>query len=259
MRKVLLLFLFAVTGGLIQAQSVCMPDFVYAILGITGIWPNPQQGPLPDGDINQPYSETITVVVGADTTIDLSQFGLPLGTVTVSINSLDISGVNGLPTGLSYACNNSGCSWGNSTNGCLKISGTPTQAGQFTVQVLTSLNINIPNFGPFATPAAPAPYDLTVQSPATGITDLRDLGYAIEAPAPNPASGRSVLTYTSPIATTVQLEVNDITGRLVHHTTQRAIKGENRLDLDAADWAPGLYLCSLTIDGKRLSTKLVVE
>ena len=258
MRKVLLLFLLVVTGGLIQAQSVCMPDFVYAILGITGIWPNPQQGPLPDGDINQPYSETITVVVGADTTIDLSQFGLPLGTVTVSINSLDISGVTGLPTGRAYASTNTGCSWGNSTNGCFKISGTPTQGGQFAVAVMTSLNINIPNFGPFSTPALPATYDLFILDP-TGITDLRDLGYAIEAPAPNPASGRTVLRYTSPIATTVQLEVSDITGRLVHHTTQRAISGENRLDLDAADWAPGLYLCSLIIDGQRLSTKLVVE
>jgi Secretion system C-terminal sorting domain len=258
MRKVLLLLLLAISGGLLQAQPVCTPDFIFAFLGITGIWPNPQQGPLPDGDINQPYSERITVVVGADTTIDLSQFGLPLGMVTVSINSLDISGVNGLPTGLSYACDNTGCSWGNSSSGCFKISGTPTQGGQFSVQVLTSLNINIPNFGPFATPALPAAYDLFILDP-TGVTDLRALGYSLEAPAPNPASGRTVLRYTSPIATTVKWEVSDLTGRLVHATTQRTIGGDNRLELDASDWAPGLYLCNLIVEGQRLGTKLMVE
>jgi hypothetical protein len=258
MRKILLLFLLAATCSVMQAQPVCNPNFIYVILGITGLWPNPQQGPLPDGDINMPYSETITIVVGADTTIDLSQFGLPLGSVTVSINSLDISGVNGLPTGLNYACNNVACSWGNTSSGCLKISGTPTQGGQFSVGVLTSLNINIPNFGPFTTPAVPAAYDLFILDP-NSVTDLRDLGYALEAPAPNPSSGRTMLRYTTPAATPVRWEVTDLTGRKVLSADQLASSGDNSFQIDASQWASGLYLCSLIVEGQRLSTKLLVE
>lgn len=258
MRKVLLLLLLVGSCGLIQAQSACNPNFLYVLAGLPGLWPNPQMGPLPDGDINQPYSETITVIVPADTTINTAQFGLPFGTITVSINSLDVTGVTGLPTGMNYACDQATCSWGNSSNGCFKISGTPTQGGQFVVGVLTSLNINVPNLGPFQTPAAPANYDLFVADP-NSITDLRELGYTIETPAPSPTTGRTTLRYTTPAATTVTLQISDITGRKVFETAQIAASGDNSFQLDAAQWAPGLYLCSLIVEGKRMSTKLIVE
>jgi hypothetical protein len=259
MRKFLLLLLFAGTFGFTQAQSVCNPDFIYVLAGLPGLWPNPQQGPLPDGDLNQSYSETITVIVPADTTIDVSQFGLPFGNVTVSINSLDITGINGLPTGLSHGCDQATCSWANSTNGCFKISGTPTQSGQFVVGVLTSMNVNVPNFGPLQTPAAPLNYDLFVASPATAVADLRAYGYAIETPAPSPTSGHSVLRYTTPVAATVQLEIHDITGRKVHGAQQAVPAGDHSFQLDAEQWTPGLYLCSLIVKGKRMTTKLIVE
>lgn len=258
MRKVLLLLLLVASCGLIQAQSACNPNLLYVLAGLPGLWPNPQMGPLPDGDINQPYSETITVVVPADTTINTSQYGLPFGTITVSINSLDVTGVTGLPTGLNYACDQATCSWANSSNGCFKISGTPTQGGQFVVGVLTSLNINVPNIGPFQTPAAPANYDLYVANP-TGVADLRALGYGIETPAPSPTAGRTVLRFSTPVATTANLQVSDITGRVIFQDAQFAFSGDNKFLLDASEWTPGLYICSLVVAGKNLTTKLVVE
>ena len=244
--------------GITQAQSACNPNFLYILANLPGYWPNPQQGPLPEGDLGDPYSETITVIVPADTTIDVSQYGLPFGQVTVSINYIELSSITGLPAGLSYACDNANCTWNNNSNGCFKISGTPTQAGVFSVACNTAMNINIPNFGPYTTPPAPAAYDMTIDE-ATSTIDLKKSGWRIDGLTPNPSQGTSQLRFTAPKATPATLQIADITGRVHHQQISRTQVGENILPIDATQWAPGIYLCTLLVDGQHLSTKLIVE
>jgi hypothetical protein len=256
-RLLSLLLALCATASL-EAQPVCSPDPIAILLGVPGLWPNPQLGPLPDGNVNQPYSESITVIVPADTSIDTGQFGLPLGVITVSINSLEITGVSGLPAGMSSACDNANCTWAGNSNGCFKLSGTPTVAGGYTVSCSTSINVNLPTFGPFSTPAAPISYDLTILGP-TGIADLQTMGYTLDAPRPNPSSGTSRIEFGLPVDGEIALELCDMQGRVVSREVVQARAGSNSHTLNLETLAPGIYLCSLIAEGQRLSTKLVVE
>jgi hypothetical protein len=82
------------------------------------------------------------------------------------------------------------------------------------------------------------------------------------APAyPNPTSGRTQLPFSLNKAATVSLAVYDHLGRrvadLLRNETRPA--GSHTAELNAAQLAPGLYTCRLTVDGVALSRALSVE
>jgi hypothetical protein len=259
MKKFILSGLFAFSILMAMGQGSCFPNPLFVIAGLPGLWPNPQLGPLPDGNLNQPYGQTITVIVPADTTLDLSQFGLPFGTVPVSINNLDLVGVSGLPLGMSYICDNSGCTWPNNDFGCFRLSGTPTVAGIFQVTCTTSLNVNLPNFGAFQTPPGPVTYDLTILGP-TGAEEGLTKDDLIQSVNPNPASNLAQVDFFLPNPETVHLRLLDLRGKLVRLFSEEFPAGMNMLELDLETLSSGLYLIELwTGSGSHASRKLMVQ
>ncbi|MEO8151114.1 MAG: T9SS type A sorting domain-containing protein [Bacteroidia bacterium] len=89
---------------------------------------------LPDVTLNQPYDEDITFVMFTDT----------LG---LTVNTFQILSVSGIPFGLGWECNNvtNGCVYDPSVSiyGCVKICGTPLQAGTFNALVTVIADVQI--------------------------------------------------------------------------------------------------------------------
>lgn len=263
MRKILLLIgLFAITFPFAYTQ--CTPNPIFVATGIPGLWPNPAMGSLPDGEINVPYNQTITVIVVQDTTIDLSQVvGFPIPPVQVSVNYQQITGVTGLPAGMSYVCDTSSCTWPGGGSGCMKMSGTPTQAGNFVVDVVTSLNVDVPASVPVIGGSAidiPVPgvsYDLYVDNP-NSLDDFNNHQFAVSQNIPNPFSGITEIQYQTLTPAVMQLEVVNMTGQRVHTQTLRASAGTNQISLDANGWKPGVYFYSLSDGESKITRKLVV-
>jgi hypothetical protein len=124
-KKLLFLIVFVILRALYSfaEQAACTPDPKYTNTST-------QKGTHPDTTtnlapsyVNTPYSQTITIVVPNDTTI---QF---LG--TIKWDSTVLKSVSGLPPGFSYACANSStkpnlCSWKGISIGCIIITGTPS-------------------------------------------------------------------------------------------------------------------------------------
>ena len=77
---------------------------------------------------------------------------------------------------------------------------------------------------------------------------------------PNPAAaGLTSLTYTSPAAAELQLDVFDVTGKLLLTETHGIATGENRLSLDWSSLGSGIFVVKLTRDGQSSYEKLIVE
>lgn len=105
------MLLFTLLFGFSASAQVCTPDTSTLP---AGYYPNA----ITDGSETVPYSHTVTVVVPVDTTI--SGF-------TVPIDSLVVTNISGLPSGLSFACNPGSCGIPGGDKGCVELSGRPDQ------------------------------------------------------------------------------------------------------------------------------------
>ena len=261
----LLLVLLGYGASSVMAQAVCTPDPFALLAGIPGVYPNPLiQSSLTPGDQNVAYSQTITVVVPADTTIDLSPLiGFPFPAINVSVNYQSISAVNGLPNGLNFVCDPSNCQWAGGTNGCLKISGTPTQSGTFNVSLSTGYNVTIPGAVPVIGGTAqtiPIPgISWTLDITAVGVEDQQADAFWIADNAPNPFHGTTMIKYNAPKPATIALDVTDLTGKRLHTESMRAVTGLNEFSFDATGLAPGIYLYTLSNGEKSVTHKMVVQ
>ncbi|MFN7313259.1 MAG: T9SS type A sorting domain-containing protein [Bacteroidota bacterium] len=79
---------------------------------------------------NTNYSQVMYYRAPTDTSAQT-----PFGTLPVQIDSMEITGVSGLPAGLSYVCNTGSCRFKGGESGCLTLSGSPTVKGVFPLVV----------------------------------------------------------------------------------------------------------------------------
>ncbi|GIS08223.1 MAG: hypothetical protein CM15mP112_03350 [Flavobacteriales bacterium] len=92
MKKLLTTVLLLVACTLVYSQ--CTPDPQY-VSG--GIYPDSATG-LSDAQVGQAYNELITIITPVDTIVDAGQItGLPIGVISVDIDSITLNSVTGLP------------------------------------------------------------------------------------------------------------------------------------------------------------------
>lgn len=191
--KILFFILLLITGGNLFAQP-CTPDVNLPYT--QGTYP----GELPDATRNSSYSQVIQFKAPLDTNI----FYQPLNTtVAVKIDSLRITGVQGLPPGMSYRCHNSSCMVNGGAVGCIVLEGVPTEAGGYPLLVLTRTSGKLKGTPPF--PDIPqvqndtnTRYRLFVNWP-TGIPQLIESG--------------KIQVYPNPVQSTVTIEGDFSTGK----------------------------------------------
>ena len=118
--------LFALTTPIFAFSQACQPDGQYS--GLTGLHPDVNVN-LTQATAGQSYSQTMTIVVPQDTTVNFPGVGV----VNLTMNNRRLDAIQGLPQGFSYACNPSNCSFPGNSLGCIIITGNPTigQAGTY--------------------------------------------------------------------------------------------------------------------------------
>lgn len=116
MKRILpLIFLFSLMTVIETSYAQCTPD---PYVTKPGIYPDSASG-FPPAVATYPYNLTITVVVPADTLIP----PLPL----LPIDSIGVTGVEGLPEGFQFLPSRPSGFWPGGTKGCALITGTPTK------------------------------------------------------------------------------------------------------------------------------------
>jgi hypothetical protein len=121
MKKLLLTLFTAIVS--LGAYAQCTPD---VSITTTGVFP----AILDTGNINQPYSQIIQYFITRDTSVTFQGQN-----INATIDSITITGVKGLPNGLSYSCHNANCAAPGGQAGCVNLSGTPTESGIFPLVV----------------------------------------------------------------------------------------------------------------------------
>jgi hypothetical protein len=246
---------------------------------------NPSASALPDGEINEPYTgQTINFTVPETTTISgliveqaigllFPQAAPVIGLLGLENQEFDFNVdnttliVNGLPSGLSATCDANPCTYIANSSGFITIEGTPTQSGNFTMNITTLSNgeADISSIaggilGQFGIPTSidlPAPvstgldetgYTLSVTNP-NSIAEANDLfGLRLH---PNPTSGDVVLAISSKETGTAECAIYSITGSLVNTRSVSINLGENRIQIATNPLAKGLYFLKLTLNDKQ--------
>ena len=277
MKKLALLFT-VIIFSFSNVNAQCSPDFIFTSLAIPGVYPPAVQipnVPLPlgiaDGSVGVSYTQTLTLVVLQDTTMDIASFLDPAILTAINtagirtVMSLDVNhvvyDVSGLPNGLSYTCDQSGCQYSSGVDGCILIDGIPTQGGAFSVPVNMTVNVQIPaipNPIPGLPPILPATamdlpafpaveYDLLI-SGGTAVTDFRSSDFTL---FPNPTSYNTTLN----LKTTADVKIYNVLGEVV--VNYSSVK--NTLKIKKSDLGIGMFYVLISTKNQKEIIKLIIK
>lgn len=249
MIKKLLLSTALVFGTAIFASAQCVPD---PTITIPGIYPDSATG-LSSGTVGTPYNQVIQAKVPVDTVVSLN--GLPPTNITIS--NITVTTVTGLPPGLTYNTTPANGIFPGGTNGCMLVSGTPTTAGVYFVNVVLTTNATFLGF-PVSQVDTLDYYSITINTPSSiGGAPSFDFGWV--GMSPNPANNFTDLDFTVPSAGTYQLGVYNILGKEMIARPVRTVAGLNRQRLDLSNLSSGVYLVSIRNGNSVLTRRLVVS
>jgi len=147
MKRIATLSLFVIAFLTFQAETInaqcpgCTIDLQCGV-GITPVSPALCPAVLPNGVQGQPYDENATFFMPRDFTDEDSG-------QDVTLNSITVTNVTGMPQGMSYTCNQPNCAYTVTTDpltqrGCVKMCGTPTVPGNYNIVIAVVANVSTP-------------------------------------------------------------------------------------------------------------------
>jgi hypothetical protein len=249
MIKKLLLATLLVFGTAIVASAQCIPD---PTITIPGIYPDSATG-LSSGVVGTPYTQVIQAKVPVDTVVSLN--GLPPTNITIS--NITVTAVTGLPPGLTYSTTPANGIFPGGSNGCMLVSGTPTTAGVYFVNVVLTTNATFLGF-PVSQVDTLDYYSITINT-SSSIGGVSSYEFGWVGMSPNPANNFTDLDFTVPSAGTYQLGVYNILGKEMISRQVRTVAGLNRQRLDLSNLSSGVYLVSIRNGNSVLTRRLVVS
>jgi hypothetical protein len=97
-------------------------------------------------------------------------------------------------------------------------------------------------------------------TPADARPPSSPAAFALSQNAPNPARESTVIRYTLPVPTSVNLAVFDLQGRMIAEILKRAAQaaGPQQVPISTAGWRPGCYLYRVEAGGLSATRKMVV-
>ncbi len=268
--KVLLAALF-VAGFTIQSNAQnCVPN---PPSGNAGITPNWQELECANND-GSAYTDTL-FVENFDT--------VTFGGNPVVVNSLTVTGITGLPTGLTYQFDNGSTTSRTLTGGeaaCVRVFGTTTCApGRYKLAVNASISLgSLPTLGPaeacqlysLAGQPGPCPFEfyINVKAPSaacdtnaavttncagTGINEIENVSSFVVSP--NPVKTQAEIKFSLINPANLDVAIYNSIGQRVVHQSVEGFAGVNRVSIDRGNLTPGVYLFALEQDGKMVVSK----
>jgi len=224
--KKILLFLLLFAGVQVAIAQDCEPDPQYADAP-AGVYPLPDTvgsptSSLPTGYQNQPYELVFTAVVPDTTTVELT----PGNPSLLDLDNVTLIDIDGLPPGLSHACDPPDCVFPDQAQGCVIISGTPTQVGTYSLVVNTTVGVGVAM--------------LPVTFP--GLLVAGEYKIIIEEEV-----------------STFEFKVYNIIGKLMHEEELTLSTGNNTVTFNGSKLHSGMYFYSIGQGNDRVTRRMVVH
>ncbi|HKR04815.1 MAG TPA: T9SS type A sorting domain-containing protein [Bacteroidia bacterium] len=206
------------------------------------------------GTVAIPYTQIVYLHPPSDTTV-------MIGTIPVTIDPVDsivLNSITNLPPGLSVACNPSNCNFLGGVSGCAKISGTPTTAGTYI------LNIIVTSYGKEATFGFSVYQTDTIQSyhitinVNSGIPVYDQSNFQLIEFGPDPVQEKLTLKINSPKPVDADFSIFNILGKSVYNKSTSLKQGINTIDFNAKNISAGVYILTLKKEPYLLTRRFVI-
>lgn len=273
------LLLTAASGlFVLGAYAQCTPDPNYHPGGSTGAGISD----LPCAIKDQPYNESATIVIPQTVTATVQGATLTVRPCKVTLTSIDNFPAN---NGVLYPIVYNGTTYGlgdeitlvtGVDRGCVNVQGTFTAVYgapdslrvQGTVKVsLNTANCN--NTQPFPISAL-SPGGLPIgfnvrntQAECDALMSIEETisnnSFDVAQNFPNPFNGESQIAFNMPQAGKVNFRVTNLVGQVVKENTISANSGMNYITVNSAEYAAGVYMYSISANGKVVTKRMIIK
>jgi hypothetical protein len=163
---------FCLASTWLSAQ-LCKPD---TTIKVPGFYPSK----LADGSVGVAYNQTVMILSFKDTSAVVGG-----SKQKVTIDSLKLTKVIGLPAGMGYVCYEPRCVYLPSAVRCITLNGTPTQSGLFPLKFAVTAYAKVNGFFPVAQPDTIREFSILVTGNSSSVVsnDIQKLSVY-----PNPSS-----------------------------------------------------------------------
>ncbi len=273
MKRILLLLSFLLSGQLMMAQ--CTPD---PSVSTWGLHPLPSVGldglaavPEVPACIGEPYSYTFSLVIP-------SSFDIP-GVGSIGVTNAEVTGVNGLPSGLSFGdCSPAGnCVIPGGTTGCFSIIGTPDASnmpGSYEIEITVTVNGTVvvlpqsvdltfppdPTFNLFDFPLDPYAIELKSSGECVNSNyNPLESELNVAQNSPNPFSDITRIAVEAKKRGDYVFSVMNTLGEKVTEVNYTLETGENIIEYDGSHLPNGIYMYSLANDSGVITRKMLIS
>lgn len=241
MKTTLLLASFIFATTLTMAQCDPMFDFGDEPFGVM---PDTIMG-FSDGEVDVLYTQQIDVKIPTDGTFAGAPF--------LTVDSVTIVSINGMPPGLSYECaenTSTECTYEGGSTGCAVISGIPWSGGVYDLNIILAVYTNLS-----VIPYEFDGYSITIDGPV-GVEE----NFIVEniQLQPNPANNRVTLIANTTKSGDGVFRVFDLVGKQVYQESVQISTGTNSVTYDTNELSEGIYICKFDAFGESHTTRLVV-
>lgn len=229
---ILALFIFS----FIQLNAQCTPD---NMITKPGFYP----AVMPDAQTGVAYNQVIQFKFIKDTTVIV--FGNP---TVATIDSMTIMKVNNLPDGLTFQLNKSKPTYTPAEVGCAKISGTPTKAGTFKLNIIITIYYKLSGFGG-------VPLTDTIKNPVMKVNGAGGIEMVLNSSQsfyPNPLSGTVLNIHSDYVKQGAVLNVYSPDGRMI---LEEKLEDQTAIPFDVP---AGVYWLTLS-DGTKINRAKLIK
>ncbi len=246
------LLVAALASVAIGASAQCVPNALYAD-SVYGVWPDTTEN-FASGMVNVFYSDTMNLLIPSDASlIDPS---LP-----VTIDSVRMDQITGLPPGITVACNSqtgAPCTYLPNQVGCGLLEGIPTEAGTFDLVIEVTAYFQL-----FFTTQSSAQtfggYSITIAPNTVGIGDLAVVKVDKVKNVPNPFANRTSIEFNLPKPSKATVKVFNLVGEQLWKETIQAKAGVNHVPFEASMLENGIYLYHVEAAGSTWTGRMMVN
>jgi len=255
MKKLLLASVLVVAAASASGQA-CVPNPLYAD-SVFGVWPDTTTNFAP-GVVGVPYSQTLDLIVPQNAgDVDPQFNGVMLDSVALST----VTGITGLPPGLSVACASqtpAPCTYLTGQLGCGIITGTPTTAGFY------PLTLTVTAYAALFGSVLPidqsfSGYSITIAESGVGINEVSVMGLGGVRNVPNPFSTRTYIEFQLGAATPVEVRVFNLLGEELFAQNVQGKIGSNRIPFEAGTLPEGVYLYKVQTGKETFTGRMVLN
>lgn len=239
-------------------SQTCTTDPTYTD-SIPGVYPPPCYSPdeincgIDPGVVGEAYEFVFQVVVGDE--VDLPDLPvLVLNSVRIDPDTAFLN----LPTGLEYVCFPESCFFEQNTLGCVLIYGTPETIAVTDLKFLAEVTlldgqiVLNDTFPGVLTNGGSYLLDI--------ISDVKNYHYtpfSVEL-TPNPTQRFSNITIDSEIRNELNLQILNLTGKVIQEQTYQIEQGANQFELDVSELSNGIYFYTIGNKEGVLTDRIII-